>query len=76
MSVSPFAIERVGDLQRVWIGLDNAAQTRTAAIHGFDALQVGLDQLAGGQRAGSHPRLQLLDRDFVQIHAVRQHNSR
>ena len=41
----PLGVERVGDGQRLGVGLDDAAQGGAPAIEPLDAVEVGLDQL-------------------------------
>ena len=76
MTASSFSVERVGDGQGVGVSLDDAAQRGAGTVDGFDAQQVGFDQLSRAERAGGHVGLQLVDGDFVQIHVGAQDNSR
>ncbi len=48
-------IEAIGDLQRVRVDLDDAAQHRTMSIDLVDAFEVRLGELAGAEFATSHP---------------------
>ena len=60
-------VERVGDGQRVGVGLDDAAQLRPAAIEGVDAVEVGLGQRARGQLPGGHSLLEIGERGFDDV---------
>ena len=53
-----FAIEPRGDPDRLRVGLDDGAEQRVQSI---DPPQVGLRQLAAGELAGCHERLQVRD---------------
>ena len=66
-ALGSFAIERLGNGERIGVGLDHAAQRWAAAIDRLDALQVRLDYLARAGLAARLARLQLGDADLFDV---------
>ena len=53
----PLAVEIIGDVEGVRVGLDHGAQGWPCLIHRGDALQVHLGEAARGEGAARHLRL-------------------
>jgi hypothetical protein len=76
LAVRPFAIERVGNLERVGVEFDDAAQGWTTAIDLVDALEIRLDQLAAAELTAFHLPVQLRDSYLFDVHKAAQDSSR
>jgi hypothetical protein len=76
VALGALAIEPIGNLECFGVRLEDAAQARPATVNRLDARELLLDELASGELAAPHARLQLLDRDLFDVHAVAQDNSR
>jgi hypothetical protein len=63
-------VERVGDRERVWIGVDHGAELGPPTIERLDPPEVERGDPARGVAAGLHGALQLIDRDLVELEAA------
>jgi hypothetical protein len=63
----PLAIQRLSDLQRLRIRLDDRSQRWPGFIHGRDALQIHHGQLPRGEVARRHALLRACDGQLLDL---------
>ena len=63
----PLLVERLGQRERLRVGLDDRLERDVLPVHGRDPLEIQLDHALRGVAARRHARLQLGDGDLLEL---------